>query len=147
MLKLPSFAVVADCGRMELGLLATTVAPTTAAPLGSLTVPTMKPVVAVWANALCATIPTKKTTNTMRTVLLFRKCIEFPPWEKLEDSSRNLNPAFAPRTVRVRAPLPDSRAPNPNIRRLSSMHRQTQFNFVRVGPTNIEASKASNKGV
>src|SRR6267143_7250981 len=59
MVYLPSVPVVAECGCMEFGLVATTVAPATVAPLGSLTVPTMKPVVDVCAD------PGKARPNSM----------------------------------------------------------------------------------
>jgi hypothetical protein len=55
--------VVADFGVIMFGLVAVTVAPLTAAPFGSVTIPSIDPVVEDWPKALLLKSATDKATS------------------------------------------------------------------------------------
>src|SRR5206468_2253150 len=84
--KRPSSSAVADCARMRLGLVTITVTPGTTAPLTSVTVPSIVPVVTVCAAALIAKSE-RPSANSNAVILLIEifikssflcRCLKLP---------------------------------------------------------------------
>src|SRR4051812_17783320 len=68
--KRPSSSVVEDCARIRFGLVTVTVTPGTTAPLTSVTVPSIVPVVAVCAAALIAKSERLKANSSAAILLI-----------------------------------------------------------------------------